>query len=455
MLYDRDQWKSGGNFVMRKKYLIPSLFLASILASCNYGGIQVSTAKEFRDFYNSGDLKTQKDTPFDLGDDASVSYYYKDEDNNNVALDYTLSTSSISSWESEKKYGNKLEFLESKFVTDEEENVLEGLYNNGYLTYSSVLAKEESGETDESGDPVLVIVGKNNIYSSEHILNQQKTPEYTGENVDSSTRQNKTYTEFFESPDDGETFSDEVTTITRSLTVETHSVTITENSEKTQRTTTLMEVSNRVKYVENYELATMRKALSYLLDIRTTTTVEVKSGGVYEGSTRTVDSSTYSTSYDETKSTGAPKGNSTIVHTVFTYSEGEYHKDEQQSYKISDDEYRYEVTDEFIDSFAVEQLVQSFKIDPRLVESFFPSFNNFMKNLFTTFEGYMNDSSIGEEIIRFASTYQYRAKVNADTIYQYTFLKGEHGHDTMTSLVVFKVGNGGSLTEVSRANLIY
>ena len=439
---------------MKKKLLIPSLALVAFLSSCNYGGVIVVSNKEFKQFYDRGDLATQKTHNFAIGEDLIISKDSFLSENESESIYFSLSSSSISSWEGEKKYGNKLEFTQSEIETIGEDTI-SYLFNYGSLAYTSYNVIEPAIEEDEED----VITGKKESYTFSKTYVSGDTENINTSDEYHSIELSKSSVDTFETIDGGQTFDEDPSSNVKTYSYTTKDKTIVENGEKTERTITEQSFSETIQYTENYLGDNVKKALVYSYNSTTKVTTEKKVSGFYEGYTRVDDITVRTTTYDESSQIEAnrePQGKETISHNEYIYSteDYQYHKDTEHSTSTEDTTYRYSLSDDFVEQFTADNLVLTFKTDVQLNTVFFTSLNLFVQQLFIQFESRMSDTSIGEEILKNSDSYQYRAKISNSTVEQYSFIKDKDKHDTMSSFIEFDV-NGLELKEKTKISLIY
>ena len=436
---------------MKKKYLLSSLLMTIFLSSCSYGSVATVSSNQFKEFYNSGDLATQKDHNFAVGENISLLATYEDDNDNYVMETIDFQTSSIGSWES-KKLGNRLLFSQIKYAyenEDDDDPVYE-LYNYGSLNFTSKIVKEELDEEEEEEGVEAEILGKEDSYTF------QKT--YEMENQDTSEKQKNERSlvelRYYESDNNGKSFSAEPSYQKRTEKNNTYSYCIQESNEKTERDITEITISETIAYTENFETDSTRKILSFSFDMKTITTHEIKVNGVYEGSSREILKTVAKTSYNEVLG-NSDKGERNTTYELYDYVDGSYVKNEDASSNTTDDTYRYSITSYFIAQFEVDNLVKTFKEDDDLNDTLLVGLNKLMKNYFIEFESFMDDASIGEEIIKYAQNYQYRAKIDDQTIYQYTFFDDSGTHDTLSSISIFNVNKNGQMDIVYFLTVIY
>ena len=428
---------------MNKKLLFILPLFA--LVSCSYGGITEISNDAFKDFYNRGALRTQKDYEFKLGDDISVAMYAEDEGEGDY-LTYELATSSINKWQTDG-LGNKLSYYAYKLVLDLDTNDTEvSEFDEGSLSFSSRIISEE----DDDGN--VIVVGKKDIYSSSHLYESalegdsfDEAKEYA---LISLEREVGTYYESLD--DEGKEFDTDYLYKDYSYTFEYKSKEV--NIEGDNRVTTEDISSTVIQYREYY--SGHKFNLDYVFSSVVKETTEVKSEGVYVGSTRVVDEENNVTTARVGSPAEVDEGKSIVSHTEYIYSEGSYHKDDEHSTRSEDDTYRYTLSDTFTSSYEVSALLESFSTNLRLIEVM-SRITESMKGLFVAFEEKMNDEQEKKEIIHFADTYQYRIQADDAHILQYTFVDGGGEKDRLTNIIVFEVGSDKSLTEISKTSIIY
>lgn len=428
-----------------KKKLLLALPLVGLLCSCSYGSIAELNLSEFKNFYNSRDLKNQKDYIFKLGDDIELT---DDSDDNgtHVYNGVNLSTSAISSWEKDGK-GSRISFNYSYLyggINDEDSKyqVVEG--------YLSFVSKKEYEEPENEGDePVLI--GQSATYTLSFFLNSSIEDGYQSY----ASEQKLVRYEFYpvvesEGEEAKEEFEKEASYVRYSFNYAFDYTQI--NGDETARTIHESSVSVSADYYDYIEYGN-KKVLSYK-----SVTSDIYTNEVYDdaqksfvGSTRVTEKVTRTTSYDERSETGkTPKGEEVTIHKEEIYEDGVYKKDTEHSTEDTDDTYRYTVSEDFVLQFEVENLVKLIK-DNSYLTLVLNKATMLMKSYFVEFESYLNSGEKNEEIIQLGNVYQFRVALNDNTIKQFSFYHGEE-HDTLTSIITF---DKQTLQELYNITVIY
>lgn len=426
-----------------KKKLLLALPLFGLLCSCSYGSIDEVTLAQFKNFYNSGDLKTRKDYDFKLGDDIEIGDVNIDG-LYTILNNVTLSTSSISAWEKDGK-GSKILFSYSYLKSLEEEE-------EEYKTIDGSLgfvAKKEYEEPEiEGGEAVLI--GQSATYTLETFMDSSIEDGYRTYSVKEKFMRYEFYP-VIESVDENkkEEFEVDPSYIRYQSVYELEFETITEEDGK--RTTKESKASVAIDYYDYIEYGN-KKALEYsaVSNIVITNEVYDEAQRSFVGDTRVTDKETKKTSYDERSATGAPKGSDTVVHKEEKYEDGAYVKDPEHSYEHVDDTYRYQIAADYTDKFEAAALVEFIKTSP-LLDYVLNATTRLMKGYFNEFETYLFGLDRKEEIIHFGNIYQFRVRVSDSVIKQFSFYH-EKERDTLTSIITF---DAKTLTELFSVVVIY
>lgn len=428
-----------------KKKLLLALPLIGLLCSCSYGSIAQLSLSEFNKFYNSRDLKDQKDYVYKLGDDIELTDLGEDE---GVSLyqAVTLSTSALSSWEKDGK-GSKIYYSYNYLYGEAESNDAKYQAVEGYLTFVS--KKEYDDPEDEGGEPVLI--GQSNTYTLSFFYNSAIDSGYD----DYSFNQKVIRYEFYplkESLDEEakEEFEDEASYIRYTYSLETGFV--ASSGDESARTIHSFNSTMSIDYYDYIEYGS-KKVLNYKSVVNDVHTNEVYDSEQksFVGSTRVTDKITQTTSYDERSETGkTPKGEKITSHKEEIYEDGVYKKDTEHSTEETDPDYRYTISEDFVNQFEVSYLINSIK-NNAYITLVLDKTTAIMKSYFVEFESYLHSLDRKEEIIQFGNVYQFRIALNNNTIKQFSFFHDEE-HDTLTSIITF---DAKTLEELYTVIVIY
>ena len=448
-----------------KKKLLFALPLVALLASCSYGSINEIDLETFKQFYNGGDLKDQINYDFAFGDNLSITV----NDSAAGIDEYTeleLSTASLPDWQNPaKQKGNALKYNLLGVYSDEDEI-------SNYLKIDCSLSsktKKEYSEVDEESEEEQeqVLLGQSEerkrsikMIDASSVSNRQEIlgdlsvePSVDKSGLFLKEDETVTYYAFYpvivneDETDLTERFETNPSYVCYNYSYSFAEKTVDIDSEASTRVTTVRSVTARIEYTEYAEYDDAR-ALKFSQVVNEEVTTEVLSGGSYVGSTRITDKETCEASYDERSQTGTPKYNDRIIHKEENYKNGVYVKDEENSTDVVNDSYTYDIPTTYKDTFTVSTMLSG--ITNNLVfDQFINIANALMHSYFADFETHLTDSN-NKEIIEFGKIYQFRVRIDEQTIKQYSFLKGEK--DILQSVITFK---GNNLEESSKIILSY
>ena len=422
---------------MKKKLLFIAFPLVATLASCSYGGISKVSLEDFNEFYASGDLANQKSYDFKLGDDISYAASIP-TDEGKTTTSMSLASSSYETWVS-KQTGNSLSFHEDTSKFDEDNELLETVVLNGGLSLVSKKVYEEDEETQTS-----VLLGRLDTYT----FNDAST--FKSADSEEVKSLQMSYGRFYGVDEETGKFDKDPSryeyTFTRSLKV--NSTSLSEDEET--RTNVVTNESEQYSYT--YYSAS-KYSLSYSLNSENKVVTDVKSDGMFVGKDKVVDI-VEKTTVSSKGNVSSDSGSNKTQHLVYNYVNDQYVKDEGASSETSDESYRFAFDKSVKDKFAPKALLKSFETSTNLA-TFLVRLNATVQSLFKEFEAYHDDETIEGEIIRFADTYQYRMKVDDESIVQYTFVEGKENDDRLTNIVGFSVESNNSLVEFYKITLLY
>ncbi|MDD2209217.1 MAG: hypothetical protein PHW23_01800 [Bacilli bacterium] len=424
-----------------------SISLIPLLAGCSYGGSAVLSHDNFITFYEQEELNLQADRLFALGDSISVNSTFIDGDENVHSESFALSTGSIDRWISETK-GSTLSYAYAWDIKDSNKVQLESKKYSSSLGFSSnKVVDDEDQEKVTTTETYTYKYDLNNVHGTDEVYDECD-----------KVSENTSYSIAYLSEDLGKTVK---------TTTKTWSSTITmlqlydEYDEITDVTTTYkMEENFSFVYVESKTGLLTETSLTYSSSSISNVREEVIGGsGVISGD-KTIHTTTESTTIDEASDTDV--GVLTNKESVYHWNGSEYIKDEGSSHEDPDDTtFRYEVEQNYLDSFQGAALFNAWQIIPQLAD-FLAGLSNFYSSLYTGFEIYLNGNVENEEIVKEGLTYQYRSllssNLNTYEIMQYTFVKPsddtKQAYLSDISNLIFDSASDTSVV-MSRVSIVY
>lgn len=452
--------------INKKAYLILPIF--ALLTSCSYGVSSMISHNEFKSFYEneSGGLTTQKNRLFSLGESINIKTVTYDTDGI-ITKELVADTDSNGSWSLTNgdlfTDGEKLSFNNTEKKTDEDNKQVYSNGCQGFLNHaSSTIETDEDKKNNisydvESYEFYLLnedIVGEENDYQT--INKEETTNSYT---VTKKNSYNKETSEIYVSLITTQWYSKITKNVLDYETFENGTIRKTEIKNTYE--------FNYVK-CQNIDDNSIKFALTYSNSEKETITDTLKdTGGNIASSTITQTYVVEVTSFDDTKEPAVSEtGSKRDQYYVSNYDtlSGDYIIDNNVSTDTTDDNWRFEVTNEYVSSLERDQMLTAWRNLSELT-SCFDNINTTYQGLFTQFENefYATDVSSEEEIVLNGRNYAYRIKLDDlssagnPEILQFLFLDGKTDEDAskLTKVSLFEMVSNVKANLLQETTLIF